>query len=217
MAGDAVFKSVRRAPQGLHYPSDAKKESFRVELDPGEATVVAPVGELDMATVDELEGAMRQALDRGCRHLVLDLRGLSFMDSQGLHLVMRWNSSAEQSGFAFAVIQGGPRVRRLFEIVGLLDQLPFLDSIGDGPATSGRAPVAAEAVPLGVAQPAIRDGTAFALEASSAKKSLDHAERQSTFERNGEISAGHAVGGRTHEVNDVIANVPSSSEDRTAR
>lgn len=186
MTGGEGFKSVRQPPQGLPHPFDAKRESFGVEVDPREASVVAPLGELDLLTVDELEGAMQQALDRGCRHLVLDLRGLSFMDSQGLHLVMRWNSYAEQSGFAFGVIQGGPAVRRLFEIVGLLDQLPFLDSIGDGPAASERAPVATEAVPLGLAQPAIRYGTAFALEALSAKRSLDHAVCRSPFERNGE-------------------------------
>lgn len=186
MTGGEGFKSVRQPPQGLPHPFDPKREPFGVEVDPGEVSVVAPVGELDLLTVDELEGAMQQALDRGCRHLVLDLRGLSFMDSQGLHLVMRWNSYAEQSGFAFGVIQGGPAVRRLFEIVGLLDQLPFLDSIGDGPAASERAPVATEAVPLGLAQPAIRYGTAFALEALSAKRSLDLAVRQSPFERNGE-------------------------------
>lgn len=186
MAGGAMFGSMRQGPQDATYPSDAKTESFRVEVNSGKATVVAPVGELDMLTVDELDRTLRQALDCGWRHLVLDLRGLSFMDSQGLHLVKRWSSLAERSGATFAVIQGGPAVRRLFEIVGLLDQLPFLDSIGDGPAASERAPVATEAVPLGLAQPAIRYGTAFALEALSAKRSLDLAVRRSPFERNGE-------------------------------
>jgi anti-sigma B factor antagonist len=140
MTNGAMFRSMRQGPQGSTHPSDAKTESFRVEVNPGKATVVAPVGELDMLTVDELEGTLRQAFDCGCRHLVLDLRGLSFLDSQGLHLVKRWNSLAERSGVTFEVIQGGPAVRRLFEIVGLLDQLPFLDSIGDGPAASERAP-----------------------------------------------------------------------------
>jgi hypothetical protein len=43
-----------------------------------------------------------------------------------------------------------------------------------------------EAVPLGLAQPAIRYGTAFALGALSAKRPLGHAVLQSPFERNGE-------------------------------
>jgi len=163
MASGAMFGSMRQGRQGSTHPSDAKTESFRVEVNPGKATVVAPVGELDMLTVDELEGTLRQTFDRGCRHLVLDLRGLSFLDSQGLHLVKRWSSLAGRSGVTFAVIQGGPAVRRLFEIVGLLDRLPFVDPIGDGPATSARDPVVAEAVLLADAQSACSPGTAFAI------------------------------------------------------
>lgn len=130
MTGGPASESVHQDPQSLH-PSVAKTVSFRVEVDPGDATVVAPVGELDIVTVEKLDGTLRQAIDCGCRHLVLDLRGLSFMDSQGIHLVMRWNSLAERFGIRFNVVQGGPAIRRLFEIVGLLDQLPFYAPDGD--------------------------------------------------------------------------------------
>lgn len=161
MTGGAMFGSMGRGPQGSSHPSDAATDSFRVEVDPGNPSVVTPVGELDMVTVDELEGALRQAFDCGCRELVLDLRGLSFLDSQGLHLIQRWNSLAERSGITFAVIQGRPAVRRLFEIVGSLDQLPLVRSIGEWPATSLRDPVvAAEAVPLAEVSPR---RTAFAI------------------------------------------------------
>jgi anti-anti-sigma factor len=151
MTGGSPFKSVRQ------------ETPLRVEIDPGNA-IVAAFGELDMVTADELDAALRQALDGGCRHLVLDLRGLTFMDSQGLHLVIGWSSLAEKCGVAFAIIQGGPAVRRLFEIVGLLDRLPFVDSIGDGPAASAREAVLAEAEPLRVAEPSFRYSTAFALD-----------------------------------------------------
>ncbi len=134
MTGGALSENVHQDPQGLHRPSEVKTASFRVEVDRGEVTVVAPVGELDIVTVEALDGALRHAFDSGCRHVVLDLRGLSFMDSHGIHLVMRWNSLAERSGVTFNVVQGGAAIRRLFEIVGLLDQLPFVAPDGDGSA-----------------------------------------------------------------------------------
>jgi anti-sigma B factor antagonist len=136
---------------------------FRVHIDLDNA-VVAAFGELDMVTVDELDAALRQALEGGSRRLVLDLRGLTFMDSQGLHLVIGWSSLAEKCGVAFTIIQGGPAVRRLFEIVGLLDRLPFVDSIGDGPAASAREAASAEAEPLRIAEPSFPYSTAIALD-----------------------------------------------------
>ncbi len=150
MIGGSRFKSMRQ------------DTPFRVEIDPGNV-IVSAFGELDMVTVDELDAALRQALNGGC-HLVLDLRGLTFMDSQGLHLIIGWSSLAEKCGVAFKIIQGGPAVRRLFEIVGLLDRLPFVDSVGDGPSASAREAVLAEAEPLRVAEPSLRHPTAFALE-----------------------------------------------------
>ena len=50
---------------------------------------VAPVGELDIATVYKLESEVARLLESGFARIVLDLRGLSFIDSTGLCLVLR--------------------------------------------------------------------------------------------------------------------------------
>ncbi len=87
--------------------------------------VIAPRGELDMATVGAVEQELRRQLDSGCRSLVLDLAGLSFMDSTGLHLVARWSAEASRDGFAFQLEPGSPAVQRVFELAGMTDELPL--------------------------------------------------------------------------------------------
>ena len=102
---------------------------FRCELeDVGDATArLRPSGELDMATVGELEECFRGAHATGFRRLIVDLRSLDFMDSTGLTLLTRWTLGAQRDGYEFAVVPGDERVRRLFELTGLTPHFTFLD------------------------------------------------------------------------------------------
>ncbi len=88
---------------------------------------VRPGGELDMATAPELEACFRDAHEAGFRRLVVDLRGLDFMDSTGLTLLTRWTLGADRDGYEFAVIQGDDRIRRLFDLTGLNQHFTFVD------------------------------------------------------------------------------------------
>jgi anti-anti-sigma factor len=87
--------------------------------------VVAPRGELDMATVGAIEEELRRQRRSGADHLVLDLAGLSFMDSSGLNLVSRWVAASSNDGFRFELEPGPPAVQRVFELASMVDGLPF--------------------------------------------------------------------------------------------
>jgi len=101
-------------------------EPFRCEVTPErDRVVVAPRGELDMATVDAVEQELRRLIQSGFRLVVLDLGGLSFMDSTGLHLVARWSAEASRDGFAFEVEPGPRAVQRVFELSGMAEALPL--------------------------------------------------------------------------------------------
>jgi anti-anti-sigma factor len=88
-----------------------------------DATCVAPAGEIDLSTVAVVDDQLQRLVDSGARNLVLDLRGVSFMDSSVLRLILQWNESADAQGFAFAVIQGPPPIARVFELCGVADRL----------------------------------------------------------------------------------------------
>ena len=87
--------------------------------------IVAPRGELDMATVGAVEQELRRLHKAGFRSIVLDLGGLTFMDSSGLHLVSRWVAEASRDGFEFVLEPGPPAVQRIFELAAVIDDLPF--------------------------------------------------------------------------------------------
>ena len=87
---------------------------------------VAAVGELDIATVDALERALLEVEDSDAELIVLDLSGLSFIDSTGLRLVLDLNDRCGGETDRLRVVAGAPAVERLLDIVGLRDQLPLI-------------------------------------------------------------------------------------------
>ena len=90
-----------------------------------DAVLVVPEGELDLATAPLLDAELRQARDAGCEKLVVDLRGLNFIDSSGVHLLLRWAAWAARHDRAFSLIPGSKRVQMVFAMTGVLDLLAF--------------------------------------------------------------------------------------------
>ncbi len=87
---------------------------------------VRPVGALDLATAEILDDQLSDLRGAGFRRLVLDLRELSFMDSTGLRLILRWDAEARQDGFEIGLVAGPPPVQRVFELTGTLGLLSFV-------------------------------------------------------------------------------------------
>jgi anti-sigma B factor antagonist len=96
----------------------------------GHAYVVAPVGELDLGTVDEVRAAI-EARPPDTELLVLDLRGLTFFDTSGMRLVVQTVELADAAGLDFALIRGSQAIQRLFALARMEDRLPFLDDPRD--------------------------------------------------------------------------------------
>jgi anti-sigma B factor antagonist len=80
---------------------------------------VRPAGDLDLDTVHRVESALGALREQGAGNLVLDLRGLTFMDSTGLRLVIRWHTAATEEGFRFAIVPGPDVVQRVFRLTGM--------------------------------------------------------------------------------------------------
>jgi anti-sigma B factor antagonist len=103
------------------------ERSFRVEhrLHPG-CSVVSPIGELDASTVGPFEEAVSSVVSLD-RPIVIDLGGLSFIDSCGLWSVTTIHSACKDRGLALCLTGGPDQVRDVFEVTGLYDLLPFTD------------------------------------------------------------------------------------------
>jgi len=93
----------------------------------GRLAWVRPAGDLDLDTVHRVESALAELRAEGCGKLVLDLRELTFMDSTGLRLVIRWHTAARDDGFEFAVVPGPEVVQRVFRLTGMDAHLTLAD------------------------------------------------------------------------------------------
>ena len=93
---------------------------------------VIPHGELDLSTAGQFDARIRELVTARWSCVVVDLGGLSFIDSTGLNLLIRWAHAARADGWALEVLPGGGAVHRVFERAGVIDSLPFAFD-GDGP------------------------------------------------------------------------------------
>ena len=84
-------------------------------------------GELDLATVPDLEHGLEHAGDLAPRAMVLDLGELTFIDSAGLRAIL----SAKKARQGLTLIGGNSTVRRMFE-------LTRNEHLLDGDAENGR-------------------------------------------------------------------------------
>lgn len=85
-----------------------------------ETLIVRLNGELDHHTADLVRMQMDEEIGRmGCRHLVLSLKSLQFMDSSGLGVILGRYKLIKQKGGKMVVCDVNPSVYRLFEMSGL--------------------------------------------------------------------------------------------------
>jgi anti-sigma B factor antagonist len=101
---------------------------FRIDVQPEpHGARVRPLGEIDLATVDDVRRKIDESVAAGCERVVLDLGGVTFIDSNGLHLALDADADAREGGWQLLIIDGAGPVQRLFEVTGLRDRLPFVD------------------------------------------------------------------------------------------
>lgn len=92
---------------------------FEVHLSEGsDPLVVAATGELDAASAATLSEALDGARERG-GPVVLDLAGVTFVDSSGLRVIAAEHVAATDGGWSFRIVGPSDRVRRIFEMTGL--------------------------------------------------------------------------------------------------
>ena len=83
------------------------QENFRVDVrNEGRAVVFAVEGELDLATSPTLEQELERVRDADIDLLIVDLRELQFMDSTGLHALVKAHKRPHEAGRRLAVITG---------------------------------------------------------------------------------------------------------------
>lgn len=100
---------------------------FAVSVEPVDGHhVVRVTGELDLATVEELQRATDDLVVHG-RTVDFDLDGLAFIDSTGLRYFVGLHQAAQRDGFSFRLRRPRPEVLHAFELTGIGDVMPWTD------------------------------------------------------------------------------------------
>ena len=100
--------------------------TVRVEPD-GEELLVRAFGPLDLSNARTLEAELRHAITADAPGVILDLSGVSLMDSTGLRvLVLIARESIRVEG-GLCVLRGSEPVDRAIEAAGVEDLLPLAD------------------------------------------------------------------------------------------
>jgi anti-sigma B factor antagonist len=94
-------------------------------------TDVAIFGELDLATVDEVEAALDEAIEAPGR-VVIDLRACGFVDSTGIAALVKAAVRLHEQHRALLIKGVKERVMRIFEVAGIA----AMENIGIEPARS---------------------------------------------------------------------------------
>lgn len=85
----------------------------------GEAAVLTPKGDVDMARSPVLRKAIGDAMKSSPSRLVLDLSSVSYMDSSGLATLVEALQNSRKGGVPLALCALTPRVRSILEIARL--------------------------------------------------------------------------------------------------
>ncbi|GAC1439636.1 MAG: hypothetical protein NVSMB51_17810 [Solirubrobacteraceae bacterium] len=95
---------------------------LRIEIEPEDGCCrVRPHGEIDLATTAELDAALAGVEARGAAPIELDLGAVTFIDSTGIHLLLR--ACGRSPGLRIVALSA--QVQRLIMLSGIERQLPL--------------------------------------------------------------------------------------------
>jgi anti-sigma B factor antagonist len=115
------------SPAELSWTLSPERARVRVRLE----------GELDLSTAATFQTAVLELMENGWSTILVDLGGLTFMDSSGLRMAFELDNEASRRGIALRLMGANDDVRRLFSLTGLSRRLHV------APGTNGQPEAAA--------------------------------------------------------------------------
>src|SRR3954452_8733504 len=110
------------------FPTGPAREQEAMAISPpsyqqlslaGERHVVVAEGAIDMRTAPLLAAALDEPIEQGKTHVVLDMSGVTFVDSMAVHVLMGAARELRQRFGRLVLVSREPNVRRIVELTGL--------------------------------------------------------------------------------------------------
>jgi anti-sigma B factor antagonist len=87
----------------------------------GDRVIVMLSGEIDIATAPGIERQLQEAESCGRQTIVLDLAAVDFIDSTGVHILIRAQHRADANGRRLVLTRIPAQAQRLFAITGITE------------------------------------------------------------------------------------------------
>jgi anti-sigma B factor antagonist len=89
---------------------------FETASADGGATIVSPVGRLDMVAASQLRALVSETVEGGSTRLVIDLGGTQFLDSSGLGALIAALKTTRQAGGDLRIARPPEQVLMVLEL-----------------------------------------------------------------------------------------------------
>lgn len=111
-----------------------RREGFGLETSADqEVLLVRLKGELDLAAAERIRSELDQKIgSNNTRHLLLDLSGVTFIDSSGIGVILGRYRRLANSGGRLGILRPQPQVKRILDIAGVSSLVPFYRSEKEG-------------------------------------------------------------------------------------
>ena len=121
------------------------------------AYVIRLLGELDLSGCPDLELALEDAEETPAARIIIDLEGLTFIDSIGLRTLLQASRRSASNGNRLLITRGKGHPSKMFRLTGLDQVLPLTDpclcpavqdgGCAPGEGRQGRASASARWIP----------------------------------------------------------------------
>lgn len=94
----------------------------------GAVDILSCRGEIDLSSAPQLRAALEPVFEAAQPQLLMDLSGVSFMDSTGIGIIVNALNRLREGNGKCAFCGAGPRVHRILQIAGLINALPLYET-----------------------------------------------------------------------------------------
>ena len=99
--------------------TDGQQFAVTLERPADGVAVVVLTGEVDLYTAPRFKEVLLQAIDEGAHRVIVDLAGVSFIDSTALGVLVSGGKRLQQSTGTLSIGCPDEKIRRILEITGL--------------------------------------------------------------------------------------------------
>jgi anti-sigma B factor antagonist len=107
--------------------SDLPPFDMRVDRR-GTTAIVRLSGEFDIVGAEQVDACIKGLAGNSPDEVVIDLSGVSFMDSTALRSLIKARALGSEAGWSLKLVRGPERVHRVMELTRMDDIFEFVDA-----------------------------------------------------------------------------------------